>query len=357
MPNVSDFRISVIIPCYKHAQFLSEAVESIIAQTHPVHEIIVVNDGSPDQTRAVISCLVRNNPRYRISCVDKPNGGLSDARNAGIERAEGEWILPLDADDRFESTFVEKAVHGLRARPKRNLAFTNLIKFGSDAGQWRPDDYSLETVAAYNVFPYSSIFPKELWRRVGGYDRALPWAGEDYSFWIACAQVGLSPVRIDEPLFHYRTHPGGGMYLELLKRWPIVEAMIRTTHSSLYSGPTLLAAHETIATMGEDTLEKLQDKITRFDDLAYPYLWRGISFESRGQFELALSDYTTFQSLHYKPDWQPVWRSLLCNVALNRWEGIKENREELTSFSPHHPWISDALRGFDQQQSVLEATG
>lgn len=357
MPHLRDHRISVIIPCYKHAQFVAEAVESVVAQTRPVLEILVVNDGSPDNTREVVKQLIRRHPRHRIICVDKPNGGLSDARNAGIRSAEGEWILPLDADDRFDPTFVEKAVLALEADPKRNLAFTNLINFGANSDIWRPEEYSLERVACHNVFPYSSIYPKELWLRAGGYDRALPWAGEDYSFWIACAQIGLYPVRIDELLFKYRIHSEGSMYTELLKRWPVVEAMIRTTHSSLYSGPALLGAHEAVAAMGEDTLAKLTEKMSRFDDLAYPFLWRGIYLESRGQFEAALADYETFQRLHFKPDWQPIWRSLICNLALGRSDISAKRREELATLFPHHIWVDAALRGLEQQQGISKAAG
>ena len=109
--------------------------------------------------------------------------------------------------------------------------------------------------------------------------------------------------------------------------------------------------------MGEDTLRKLEEKISRFDELAYPYLWRGIYFESRGDFESALGDYNQFQRLHYKADWQPLWRALLCNLALSRSESIRQNREELASLVPHQPWIDAALRVFDQQQTVLEAAG
>ena len=351
MPNLSDYRVSVIIPCYKHAQFVAEAVESIIAQTLPVLEVIVVNDGSPDNTREVVNQLIRRYPRYRVSCVDKPNGGLADARNAGIQRAEGEWILPLDADDRLDHTFVEKGIKALKDDPSRNMAFANQSNFGASTEQLRPEDYSLERLACYNLFPYASIFPKEMWWRSGGYDRSLPWAGEDYSFWISCGEIGLTPARIDEYLFKYRVHKEGSMYTELMKRWPVVEAMIRTTHPNIYSGPALLSAHSIIGQMGEDTLSKLEEKIVRFDELAHPYLWRGMRNEARGFFEAALADYHMYRRLHYKPDWQPIWRSLICNLTLGRWEIAQRDRVELAELFPNQTWVSSLLAGISTEQN------
>lgn len=351
MPQLADYRISVVIPCFKYARFLPEAIESVVSQTVPVFEIIVVNDGSPDDTREVTRSQIRRFPNHRIILVDKPNGGLSDARNAGIEAASGEWLLPLDADDRFDPTFVAKAIAGLRSDPSRNLAFANCLSFGAKTGIWRPSDYSLGTLAFHNLFPYASIFSKELFVRAGGYDRALPWAGEDYSLWLALGQLGLKPFRIDEPLFLYRQHPEGSMYSELMKRWPTVEAMIRSTHSLLYPGPMLLDAHGTIARMEDETLQKIDEKQRRFEDLAFPHLWRGLRHELLRNFEAALEEFAEFQRKHFRPDWQPVWHSLVCNAALRRWEAVSKNREELVTLYPQLTWVEEALRVLDSSSS------
>lgn len=84
--------VSVVIPCYGQAHWLPDAIESALAQTVPC-EVIVVNDGSPDNTSSVAQ-------NYAVTLVEKENGGLSSARNAGIKKATGKWILTLDADDK-----------------------------------------------------------------------------------------------------------------------------------------------------------------------------------------------------------------------------------------------------------------
>ena len=87
--------VSVVIPCYRQAHFLPDAIESVLAQTYPHFEIIVVDDGSPDDTRAVAG-------RYPgVRCLRQRNRGLSAARNAGLAASIGTYVVFLDADDRL----------------------------------------------------------------------------------------------------------------------------------------------------------------------------------------------------------------------------------------------------------------
>ena len=100
--------VSVIIPCYNQAHFLPEAVESVVSQTFTSWECIIVNDGSPDKTNEVAQQLIAKYPNKIIRLLEKLNGGLADARNAGITISQGIYWLPLDADDALAATFLEK---------------------------------------------------------------------------------------------------------------------------------------------------------------------------------------------------------------------------------------------------------
>src|SRR3954464_13524952 len=86
--------VSVVIPCYKQAQYLPEAIDSVLAQTYPAVECVVVNDGSPDDTEAVARGY-----GDRVRYVARPNGGISAARNSGSAVARGAYLKFLDADD------------------------------------------------------------------------------------------------------------------------------------------------------------------------------------------------------------------------------------------------------------------
>src|SRR5215213_3125487 len=93
--------VSVVIPCYNQAHFLGEAIESVLAQSYPNFEIVVVDDGSTDDTSEVAGSY----PKVRL--VRQENQGLSGARNAGLARSEGEYVVFLDADDRLRPEALE----------------------------------------------------------------------------------------------------------------------------------------------------------------------------------------------------------------------------------------------------------
>ncbi len=108
-------RVSVVIPCWNQACFLPEAVESVVAQTFRSFEIVVVDDGSPDDTAAVAQRLAKHHPDVAIRLLRQENAGLAAARNAGIAAAHGELVLPLDSDDRIQPDYLERLVAALDA--------------------------------------------------------------------------------------------------------------------------------------------------------------------------------------------------------------------------------------------------
>ena len=92
--------VSIIVPIYKVEDYIRECIDSILAQTYPDFELILVDDGSPDSCGRI--CDDYANRDNRIKVVHKVNGGLTSARNAGLEVAKGEWIMHVDGDDWIE---------------------------------------------------------------------------------------------------------------------------------------------------------------------------------------------------------------------------------------------------------------
>lgn len=120
--------VSVIIPTYNYGRFLPEAVGSVLAQTAGDLEAIVVDDGSTDETSAVMAGFT--DPRVR--CVRIENSGVSLARNTGLDLARGEFIAFLDADDRWRPDKLERQLALFRAVPDLGLVFTNLRRFSAE---------------------------------------------------------------------------------------------------------------------------------------------------------------------------------------------------------------------------------
>jgi len=129
--------VSVIIPTYNIAKYISKSIDSVIAQTLQASEILIVDDGSTDETRAVV--LARNDPRIRY--IQAPHGGCAAARNRGIELASGDYLAFLDADDLWRPTMLEKQVAVMQHNRDLICCFTNFVRFVADTGETLPEQF------------------------------------------------------------------------------------------------------------------------------------------------------------------------------------------------------------------------
>lgn len=227
-------RVSVVIPCYEQARFLAEAVESVLAQSFRDWEILIVDDGSPDDTAEVARALIAKHSDRRIRLVEKPNGGPSSARNAGIRAARGAYVLPLDADDMIRPTLLEKLVPVLDARPGVGFAYAHIQHFGAlDTEYPLPDFDRVTLIAKDNIACVCSLLRKSMWEEVGGYDEAMREGYEDWDFWISCVERGWDGYCVHEPLFLYRK-TGQGRLQDANRQREVSMATIVRNHPKLY---------------------------------------------------------------------------------------------------------------------------
>lgn len=194
-------KISIIIPCYNAGEHLAEAVQSALAQTWPSVEVIIVDDGSTD---AATLQLLRESSWPRTRVFHQPNAGPAAARNRAIREATGEYILPLDADDIIEPTYVAKAAAVLDAQPEVGIVYCKATKFGAEQGPWELPHFSGDELALGNVIFVSALFRKADWAAVDGFDERLRYGMEDYDFWIKLVHAGRKVVQLDDFLFRCR---------------------------------------------------------------------------------------------------------------------------------------------------------
>jgi GT2 family glycosyltransferase len=189
--------VSIIIPCYDQGDYLGEAIESVLAQTHPC-SVIVVDDGSRDNSAKVAS-------RYPAQLIRQRNRGLSAARNAGISAACTRWVLPLDADDRLEPCAVASMI-GLD-----QIVSPSVQMFGAIDSTWVPPlaHPTLRDFLKANHSIAAGLYLREVWETIGGYDEAMRSGAEDYDFWVRALHAGYSMTVVADKLLHYRIHPGG----------------------------------------------------------------------------------------------------------------------------------------------------
>ena len=193
--------VSIVIPCYNAGLQLDEAVRSALAQTFPAIEVVIADDGSSDP---VTLDLLQRCPWPNTRVLHKPNGGPASARNLAIAASTGRYILPLDADDMIEPTYVEKAVAILDAEPRVGIVYCKAMKFGGENGPWNLPAYALRELVIDNVIFVTSLFRRDDWERVGGFSEALKLGVEDYDFWVKIVALGREVRQLDEFLFRYR---------------------------------------------------------------------------------------------------------------------------------------------------------
>lgn len=191
--------VSIIIPCYNYGKFLAEAIESALTQTYPHIEVVVMDDGSSDNTPEIA-----RHYGSRIQYVRTPNQGHGATLNDALRRIRGIYYICLDADNSLLPRYVEKTVAVMESSGGEvDFVYTQRQYFGLGSGVSRAPAYDVERLKVRNYIDTCALIRTDLGRRFG-YDRGLVLA--DYDFYLTLAENGSRGVLLDEPLFRYRIH-------------------------------------------------------------------------------------------------------------------------------------------------------
>ncbi|WP_372474250.1 glycosyltransferase family 2 protein [Capnocytophaga sp. ARDL2] len=211
--------ISIIVPCFNQAQYLDECLQSVLEQTYQNWECIIVNDGSPDNTEEVAKKWCEEDARFQY--VLKENGGLSSARNTGIQEAKGEWILPLDCDDKISNRYLELAAKEFDKG--YTVIYCQAAFFGAKNEKWHLPEYSFKGQLYNNHIFCSAFFKKQDWEKVGGYDTAMKHGYEDWEFWLHILTKDSKVYRIPQVCFYYRQKEQS-MITDLMAQQEVVQS-------------------------------------------------------------------------------------------------------------------------------------
>ena len=229
--------VSVIVPTYNRSAFLKEALESVLAQTVRADEVIVVDDGSTDETPRVLESFGSS-----VLVLRRENSGVSAARNAGIQAARGEWLAFLDSDDLWRPRKLEAQLAYLSARPEIGICQVEEIwirngkRLNPKKYHRKPSGFCFAALLERClVSPSGVMIHRRVLEEVGLFDETLP-ACEDYDLWlrIGCRHpVGL----VDEPLVVKRGgHPDQlSASIPMLDRYRI-QALEKLLRSGVLTG-------------------------------------------------------------------------------------------------------------------------
>lgn len=208
--------ISIIMPAYNAESFIEASIKSVLAQTYQNWELLIVDDGSTDNTFSIAQGFALINQKIKIS--QQSNQGASVARNTAIEQAAGQWLAFLDADDLWEPQKLERQMAVSEAIPQADLIYTSGWKFAGNNPLQR-DDYDIKgglhnasemykLLYLYNDIPTLSVMARrDKVIAVGPMQPNL--LCEDWDLWLRMALAGANYYGMHERLFYYRKHSAG----------------------------------------------------------------------------------------------------------------------------------------------------
>jgi len=202
--------VSVIIPCYNAQETIASALDSVLSQTYEKYEIVIVDDGSTDNSRQIIQNYTENNSQVDIVYIHQVNSGPSQARNKGVQKAKGEFIAFLDADDEWHPEKLKIQVQYLKEKRLNFLGSRyQYIDFEKNMGSIFLKQYTLKELLLKTRFSTPGvIMQKKFFDELGGFDISLKYA-EDHDLWLRAAKQQALHI-IDEPRLVKLSKPAYG---------------------------------------------------------------------------------------------------------------------------------------------------
>lgn len=265
-------RVSFIVPCFNHGEFLTAAVESALAQTYQNIEVVIVDDGS---TGAATIGVLRHLEQRGIRVIRTPRSGPSAARNTGIRATTSAFFVPLDADDLVMPTFVEQLLPPLLADETLGYCYSHVERFGAWSGVWKCPSYDPRRLLVENLSVVTAVVRRDAFDAVGGYSPELARGFEDWEFWIALLAAGYPGFCVPQTLFRYRKHASPSVTsIAEVHRSDTVRTII-SRHRRLYSahlGPCPTLTDNEIEGLGHAVEAEL-----RLNSILDSRAWRWIS--------------------------------------------------------------------------------
>jgi len=294
------------VPVFNKGVYLEETLASLEAQNYPQLEVIIVNDGSTDDSAAVVDRMPQRFPALTIRCYHKPNGGASDARNFAIERARGLFIANMDADDIMRPGFLIQAMEAV-SKLGVDVVYSDLELFGDRTGEWIPAPFDPYFIRHDNCVSALALYRRELWEKSGGYNVCLPF-NEDWNFFVGLAALGAKFHKIPAKLFAYR-QTGTGLYHNFIREaWEWGSPMIMTTRPELFGVDEVLSACKKLSEMPERWAAKFERQHATHPSQWLLKLWLGLFQEGKGNTAGAISYYQDAANACGLSAWLPLYK-------------------------------------------------
>ncbi len=227
--------VTVVIPCYNYADYVDQAIDSALKQSHKPAKIIVINDGSTDDSWEKIK-KHKNNPMVEV--INKKNEGVIATKNLGINLSKTYWTLFLDADDILEEDALKAMLRSVEIEGRCDVIYSDMWIFGSISDYFRAKPFHPDSFLAQNYVNNSALINTTELKRGGGYKQAMKDGLEDWELYVTLFENGANFRYVPQPLVKYRQH-----HQHVISRNAAMQdvelgrrsyGMIRTLHPGLY---------------------------------------------------------------------------------------------------------------------------
>jgi len=318
-------RVSIIIPTYNRSKLLRVALESALAQTYPNIEVIVVDDGSTDDTAMVMTQYAG-----RVTYLKQANQDVAAARNTGIRAASGEYLTFLDDDDLIMPTKIERQVRVLASQPEVGLVHCRFYYADEDgnylykAGLLPEGEVLQELVCSNFVWVGAPLIRRQCLEQVGLFDEEIPAICADWDMWLRIAQAGYRFACVQELLGAYRIQRDS-MMSDVAK----LEQGMFVVLEKVFSNPQLPAS---VTALREQAHGKIR-------------FWISCRYYDAGQWDDARQNLAAALALRPQLLEQPEELSqLVCNHALSH--RVSDPFQFVTGVLDHLPACADGLRRY-----------
>lgn len=212
--------VSVVIPIYNSQQYIEQTLLSVFNQTYQNYEVIIVDDGSTDKSLELINSL--SIEKNNIKIINQKNSGPAAARNKGVQKATGEWIAFLDADDLWLPNKLELQINNIENNPTIDLIYCGCISFSENIETKHPiwmkgftsgKEMLISLFSSCGITNSSVMVKREIITKAGLFNEAEIQRGtEDYSMWLNLANLNCNFYSMENYLVKYRLHPMGIHY-------------------------------------------------------------------------------------------------------------------------------------------------
>lgn len=234
MHSTREPRVSVVVTNYNHAAYVQAAVGSALGQTTPPLEVLVIDDGSTDDSRERLAQFTTDS---RVRLRFQANQGIVASRNRGLREAQGDWVVFLDSDDELLPTFIERTYGAWSQRADARVAvvYTNARVVGAAEGVLRARSFNHRALALGNYIYNCCLLRRDAALATGGYDPAFQRSHEDWDLFLRIVEAGSRGLHVPESLFLYRRHEAASRNINSAQEYAAVVALMIERHPATYS--------------------------------------------------------------------------------------------------------------------------